>query len=71
MKRLLIMDEEMTLLDAFALDQIITLCGCGCGCQLSDESSPRVGAVVTFLLASLAKLSSEMYHIHSESRWTN
>ena len=29
MKRLLIMDEEMTLLDAFALDQIITLCGCG------------------------------------------
>lgn len=26
MKRLLIMDEEMTLLDAFALDQIITLC---------------------------------------------
>ena len=57
MKRLLIMDEEMTLLDAFALDQIITLCGCGC--QLSDESSPRVGAVVTFLLASLAKLSSE------------
>lgn len=61
MKRLLIMDEEMTLLDAFAFDQIITLCGCGCdcGCQLSDESSPRVGAVVTFLLASLAKLSSE------------